>query len=166
MREWSSVQLSYCCSSALSLQLDLDCHSRTRYGLQPSHFNLCKPMMKEHEDRCLKHAPLPHPLCLKGLSSSQKESLLFGQFWALVCNWAPLREDFESLLASLLCIFRCSHSWPCATVSNHPWTWQDLYSSTAASWVGHYVIFHHYGNHFTNCHMWFAGGFPLAKRSY
>ncbi|XP_035298144.1 von Willebrand factor A domain-containing protein 3A isoform X4 [Cricetulus griseus] len=55
---------------------------------------------------------------------------------------------------------------PRATVSNNPWTRPDLHPSPASPRVGHHLVFYHHGNYFLDCHMWFAGGFPLAKRSY
>ncbi|XP_029424518.1 modulator of smoothened protein isoform X2 [Nannospalax galili] len=59
-----------------------------------------------------------------------------------------------------------THCGPSATVSNHPWTRPDLHPSPTSPRVGHHSVFYHHGNHFIDCHMWFAGGLPLAKRSY
>ncbi|XP_052568570.1 modulator of smoothened protein isoform X6 [Peromyscus californicus insignis] len=59
-----------------------------------------------------------------------------------------------------------THCGPSAAVSNNPWTRPDLHPSPTSPRVGHHPVFYHHGNHFLDCHMWFAGGFPLAKRSY
>ncbi|XP_036164585.1 modulator of smoothened protein isoform X2 [Myotis myotis] len=63
-------------------------------------------------------------------------------------------------------IWRSTHCGPCATVSDNPWTRPNMHPTSAAPGVGDHTVFYHHGNHFIDCHMWFAGGFPLAKRSY
>ncbi|EDM17611.1 rCG39314, isoform CRA_b [Rattus norvegicus] len=55
---------------------------------------------------------------------------------------------------------------PCAAVSDNPWTRPDLHPPSASPRVGHHPVLYHHGDHFLDCHMWLAGGFPLAKRSY
>nr|XP_037845691.1 modulator of smoothened protein isoform X2 [Chlorocebus sabaeus] len=82
------------------------------------------------------------------------------------CRYLRHRQHRQPGLDQHRGVCGSTHCGPRATVSNNPWTRPDVHPSPASPGVGHHTVFYHLGNHFIDCHLWFAGGFPLAKRSY